>query len=149
LTLPVEAVAAAESTPATARTISEPVANGRRALVVDDEPALRRMLQRMLTRRGFTVDLAEDGDKASGLLERYHYDVIFSDVQMPNMGGLALLEWIREQQPSSPSAFVFVMGGLVTPELQTAIDSGRIPVLSKPFGAASFDALLGDLFSAA
>ena len=84
-----------------------------------------------------------------GVVELYHYDVIFSDVQMPNMGGLALLEWIQKRQPGSSSAFVFVMGGLVTPELQTAIDTARIPVLSKPFGAASFDALLGDLFSAA
>ncbi|HVH26041.1 MAG TPA: response regulator [Vicinamibacterales bacterium] len=149
LTLPIAPLTDQAKTDASSQALAVAAVNGRRALVVDDEPALRRMLQRLLTRRGFTVDLAEDGDRASSLLERHRYDVIFSDVQMPNMGGLALLQWIRQRQPASASAFVFVMGGLVTPELQSAIESSRIPVLSKPFGAASFDALLGDLFSAA
>ena len=58
--------------------------SGRRALVVDDEPALREMLQRLLTQRGFSVDLAEDGRPACGLLEQHHYDVIFCDFQMPD-----------------------------------------------------------------
>jgi PAS domain S-box-containing protein len=118
----------------------------RRALIVDDEPALRKMLQRLLVRRGFDADVAEDGRAAVSLLEQNRYDVVFSDVQMPNMGGTSLLEWIRARQPPPASAFVFVMGGLVTPELQSAIASGRIPVLPKPFTAASLDALLFELF---
>jgi PAS domain S-box-containing protein len=146
LTLPIAPAANQEGTDRSPQALSVPAISARRALVVDDEPALRRMLQRLLTRRGFTVDLAEDGDRASGLLERHRYDVIFSDAQMPHMGGLALLEWIRKHQPALETPFVFVMGGIVTPELQSAIESSRIPVLSKPFGAASFDALLSDLF---
>ena len=125
----------------------EPTLSGRRALVVDDEPALRQLLQRLLTQRGFTVDLAEDGHVASGLLEHHHYDAIFCDFQMPNMGGRALFDWIRRRQPASSSAFVFVTGGLLTPELQSELDSSHIPVLPKPFRAATLDTLLGDLLA--
>jgi CheY-like chemotaxis protein len=149
LTLPVAAASTATAGDASPGAPAVPAVSGRRALVVDDEPALRRMLHRMLVRRGFSVDLAEDGDRASHLLEHHQYDVIFSDFQMPNMDGLALYEWIRRRRPTSATTFVFVMGGLMTPELQSTIDAARIPVLSKPFGSASFDALLGELFSAA
>jgi PAS domain S-box-containing protein len=149
LTLPVAAASTATAGDASPGAPAVPAVSGRRALVVDDEPALRRMLHRMLVRRGFSVDLAEDGDRASNLLEHHQYDVIFSDFQMPNMDGLALYEWIRRRRPTSATTFVFVMGGLMTPELQSTIDAARIPVLSKPFGSASFDALLGELFSAA
>ena len=98
-------------------------------------------------RRGFAVDVAEDGRIASSLIERRHYDVIFSDLQMPNMGGMALLDWIRTRQPGSSSAFVFVMGGLPSPELQATADRAHIPVLSKPFGVASVDNVLQVLFA--
>jgi CheY-like chemotaxis protein len=120
--------------------------NGKRALVVDDEPALRQLLERLLVRRGFAVDVAEDGKTAAELIDRCMYDVIFSDVQMPAMSGTAFLEWMRAHRPKVASAFVFVMGGLMTPELRSAIDRKHMPVLSKPFGGASLDALLGDLF---
>jgi two-component system NtrC family sensor kinase len=124
----------------------ETAANGKRALVVDDEPALRQLLERLLVRRGFSVDVAEDGGAATELVQKRHYDVIFSDVQMPKMSGPAFLDWTRTNHPRSAAAFVFVMGGLMTPELQSAIDRDGIPTLSKPFGAASLDALLADLF---
>jgi CheY-like chemotaxis protein len=121
--------------------------NGRRALVVDDEVALRQLLQRLLVSRGFVVDLAEDGQAACHQLQRQCYDAIFSDFQMPNMSGMALLDWTRENHPELASTFVFVMGGLITAELQAAIKRDRIPVLLKPFGAAALDAVLGELFT--
>jgi PAS domain S-box-containing protein len=147
LTLPI-ASPAPVTIPAEPAAAPAPLRAGgrRRALVVDDEPALRRMLQRLLERRGFAADIAEDGRVATSLLEQNRYDVIFSDVQMPNMGGTALLEWIRKRQFTPALTFVFVMGGLVTPELQAAINAGRVPVLPKPFTAASLDNLLSELF---
>ena len=127
--------------------MAAPTVNGRRALVVDDEPALRLMLQRLLTRRGFTVDVAEDGRPACALLEQQHYDVIFCDWQMPNMGGPPLLEWIRGRRPGLLSGVVFVTGGTLNPELQSMLESRHIPVLLKPYNTAALDALLERVLS--
>ena len=126
LTLPIPATGVHPRETAAVATATT-VTTGRRALVVDDEPAIRQLLQRLLVRRGFVVDLADDGLTASGLLEGHHYDVIFSDLQMPHMGGLALLEWIRTHQPRSSTSFVFVMGGTMTPELKATADRARDP----------------------
>jgi PAS domain S-box-containing protein len=149
LTLPIPAADVhAKETPAVGTAAAATIANtGRRALVVDDEPAIRQLLQRLLVRRGFVVDLADDGLTASGLLEGHHYDVIFSDLQMPHMGGVALLEWIRAHQPRSSASFVFVMGGTMTAELKATADRVRVPVLTKPFTSAAVDNILGDLFA--
>lgn len=147
LTLPATAMPAAVTPPVPVETTSVPAGNGRRALVVDDEPALRQMLRRLLTQRGFIVDLAEDGHPACGLLEHHHYDVIFCDLQTPNMGGMEVFDWIRRRQPASSAAFVLVTGGLLVPELQSVIESSHIAVLSKPFRAATLDALLEELLT--
>ena len=122
--------------------MAAPTTNGRRALVVDDDPAIRQMLQRLLTTRGFTVNVAEDGRSACALLERQHYDTIFCDGQMPNMGGGELFDWIRRRQPALLSAVAFVTGGILNPELQAMIESLHIPILMKPFNAAALDGLL-------
>jgi PAS domain S-box-containing protein len=148
LTLPTTTASAVQPDAASDMMPVLPTVTGRHALVVDDDATLRQLLQRLLARRGFTVDLAEDDRAACRLLEHHRYDVIFCEIRMPNMGGMQLLDWIRRRQPASSSVFVFVAGGLLTPELQSAIDSSHIPVLSKPFGTATLDTLLGELLAA-
>lgn len=142
LTLPV-ATAQAESLPlegqASPAWVSIP---GRRALVADDEAALRKLLQRLLTRRGFAVDLAEDGLEASGLIETNRYDVILCDVQMPRMTGTQLYESLRRRQPHLASAFVLISGDILNGSLQAMVDTAKIPLLSKPFGAKNLDLVL-------
>jgi PAS domain S-box-containing protein len=147
LTLPGSEAAAAPCLPAEIRTPAvEP--GRRRALVVDDEPSIRQMLERLLNQRGFVVDLAEDGQPACGLLEQHHYEVIFCDLQLPNMSGLELIEWIRKRQPTSSSVLVLVTGGLLTPEMQSSIEAACVIVLPKPFGAAALDSLLAQSMTA-
>jgi PAS domain S-box-containing protein len=147
LTLPTTTVPAVVTPAASLEVRSTPSEHGRRALVVDDEPALRQVLQRLLTQRGFIVDVAEDGHPACGLIESHVYDVIFGDLQMPNMGGMELFDWIRRRRPASSAAFVLVTGGLLTSELQSVIESFHIAVLPKPFGAAALDRLLDELLA--
>ena len=118
---------------------------GQRALVADDEGPVRTLLQRQLTRRGFAVDLAPDGRIAAQLLERNHYDVVLCDVQMPHLGGLALYEQLRRQQPEVLERFVFISGDILNSQLHTFSDSSNIPLLSKPFGAAKLDEVLDQI----
>lgn len=119
----------------------------RRALVADDEPAARAMLQRMLMRRGFTVDLALDGDGALSLIDTHRYDVAFCDVQLPKMGGFALYARISNRHDSVARAFVFVSSDRLDPDSRAFIDRGRIPVISKPFSGEQLDDLLSRLLA--
>ncbi len=143
LTLPAGNAAAA----AVPRTAVQPplewtAVPGRRALVADDEAALRKLLHRLLTRRGFAVDVAEDGAQASAMIEAHRYDIILCDVQMPRMTGTQLYEYLRRRQPHLASAFVLISGDILNGTLQGFVESAQIPLLSKPFGAKNLDLVL-------
>jgi PAS domain S-box-containing protein len=139
LTLPAADVAHATGSRGTVQAETRAAITGQRALVADDEAPVRALLQRLLTRRGFVVDQAVDGRMASQLLERSQYDVILCDVQMPNMGGLALFESIRRHRPDYVDRFVFISGDILNHELYAVTESANVPLLSKPFGAAKLD----------
>ncbi len=57
-------------------------------LLVEDNEEDRDMLSRRLTRRGYTVAVAEDGDQALKMSEAEHFDLVLLDIMMPGMGGL-------------------------------------------------------------
>ncbi len=69
-------------------------------LVVDDEPELRRLLSRLLKMEGYLVFEAENGDSALRLLKNEDIMVVLSDVKMPGLNGLALLEAVKEFDPA-------------------------------------------------
>jgi PAS domain S-box-containing protein len=116
--------------------------SGQRALVADDEEPVRSLLQRLLTRRGFLVDLAINGQMAATLLERYQYDVVLCDVRMPNGGGLALYDDIRQKRRELLDRFVFISGDILNAQLHWLNDSSQVPLLTKPFDAAKLDGVL-------
>jgi CheY-like chemotaxis protein len=70
-----------------------------RILVVDDDGATRRLLERLLTSAGHTVASARDGKDALRRLARRRFDLILLDVWMPRMSGLDLLERLRKRSP--------------------------------------------------
>ncbi|MCA9639612.1 MAG: EAL domain-containing protein [Polyangiaceae bacterium] len=102
-----------------------------RVLVVDDERFIREVLADFLGMEGYQVRTAEDGAAASRELDRSKYDVVITDLKMPNMGGLDLL---REIERKSPDAVTIVMTGFGT--VETAIDAmkrGAHDYVLKPF----------------
>ena len=115
--------------------------------MADDEGPLRKLLQRLLTRRGFAVDTAEDGLLASGMIEQTRYDVILCDVQMPRMTGMQLYDSIRRRQPHLAAAFVLISGDILNGPLQAFVETHQIPLLSKPFGAKTLDVALEKVFA--
>ncbi len=66
-----------------------------RILVVDDDPLNRDMLFQRLSRQGYVVALAEDGDRALEMIEAERYDLVLLDIRMPGMSGLEVLERVR------------------------------------------------------
>lgn len=69
----------------------------RRALVVDDEPTVHRLVSLALRRAGFSCDAAEDGILAAALAGSYRYDVVVTDLRMPNKDGFALVAELLER----------------------------------------------------
>jgi EAL domain-containing protein (putative c-di-GMP-specific phosphodiesterase class I)/CheY-like chemotaxis protein len=108
-----------------------------RVLVVDDEEALVRVIARVLTAAGYRVSTAADGKEATGMLARATFDVILSDIDMPEMDGIQFLQDIRRRDADVP---VVLMTG--NPDLTTAVlavEHGALQYLVKP---ADLDGLL-------
>ncbi|MBL8743631.1 MAG: response regulator, partial [Myxococcales bacterium] len=102
-----------------------------RVLVVDDEKAIREMLAEFLGMEGYAVRTAEDGLAAVNQLQREEFDLVISDLKMPRMGGIALLEEIGK---AAPSTVTVIMTGFGT--VETAIDAmkrGAYDYVLKPF----------------
>jgi hypothetical protein len=96
-----------EPAPAAAR--SDPSASGevpdlagRTALVVDDSPANRTLMERILTAFGCTVLLAGSGEEALVIAEHASYDLVFMDIQLPGMNGIETMRRMRERGARGP-----------------------------------------------
>lgn len=100
-------------------------------LVVDDDPALRKVLTLILERAGFAVRVAASGAEALGAMVENPVEVILTDVQMPGIDGLELLPVFRSRYPQTE---VIVMTGYATVERAiTAMKKGAYDFLTKPF----------------
>lgn len=100
-------------------------------LVVDDELSMREFLAILLEREGYCVEQAENAEMALILLEGTNYDLIISDVNMPGLDGLALLERIKKD---SPDAAVLMITAFTTAEQAVeAMKLGAYDYIAKPF----------------
>lgn len=105
-------------------------------LVVDDEPTIRIVLAKLLTKRGFAVIEAENGNEALEMVERYASSLrmILLDLTMPQRDGLSTLQELRRQNNTTP---VLIISGYYSLELIPQLDSLKAQFLSKPFNAQS------------
>jgi EAL domain-containing protein (putative c-di-GMP-specific phosphodiesterase class I)/CheY-like chemotaxis protein len=102
-----------------------------KVLVVDDEPAIRRVLSDFLKMEGFAVETAADGEAAVSRLTAGQYDVVISDLKMPKLGGLELL---GEVAKLNPDALTIVMTGFGTVDTAIhAMKAGAYDYILKPF----------------
>ena len=100
-------------------------------LVIDDEPVIRDLLFDVLSRKGYSVDTAEDGPSGLNKAKKKSYSVIFTDIRMPGMNGT---EVYRRLKVLSPRSRVIVMTGYGLEELiQEALDLGAFADIRKPF----------------
>ena len=103
-------------------------------LVADDDPAVRQSLERALTREGYAVVLAPDGQAALERLQAGGVDLILSDLKMPGLTGLELL---RHAKAVAPDVDVIMLTAFGTvEEAVKAMKDGAIDFLTKPFQRA-------------
>jgi response regulator RpfG family c-di-GMP phosphodiesterase len=102
-----------------------------RVLVVDDEHVIREILSDFLVMEGYQVLTAGNGREALEVLGRERCDLIISDLKMPEMGGLELLEAVRDEYPDT---IMLIMTGYGTVETAIqAMKSGAFDYVLKPF----------------
>ncbi|MCX5698450.1 MAG: response regulator [Candidatus Omnitrophica bacterium] len=78
----------------------------KKILVVDDEKEWCYFLKEYLTRRGYSVDTADDGLKAKDLLAKQAYDCVFFDCNMPGLTGVELIKVIQEKSPQAKKIMI-------------------------------------------
>jgi DNA-binding NtrC family response regulator len=116
-------------TPAEATQPTQAGAPGR-VLLVDDQPELRRLFRRSLSRVGYVVVEAWNGRVAVELTRQQEFDVVISDVHMPDMSGIELLEALHEHDPDLPVVLTSGSPNSVTP--LEASELGAFAYLVKP-----------------
>ena len=100
-------------------------------LVVDDEPMMQTLLERILTRDGYRVLTAGDGAQALEVLARESVSIVISDLQMPVMGGLDLLKIVKKDYPHLGVIIMTAYGDTYT--VKDALLLGADEYITKPF----------------
>lgn len=102
-----------------------------RILVVDDEESIREFLEIMLKKEGYEVTCAEDGARAIDLLSKKSFDMVISDLQMPNVTGIELLKHVKDNYPDLVFMMITAFG--TTESAVEAMKMGAYDYLTKPF----------------
>lgn len=101
-----------------------------RILVVDDETSIREFMEIFLKKEGYDVTLAEDGAKAKEVLAKRSFEMVISDLQMPNVTGMELLKYARDAYPETVFVMMTAFG-----TLENAVEAmkiGAYDYLTKP-----------------
>lgn len=117
-----------------------------RVLVADDQEHMRELLVEALSADGHTVDAAEDGVAALKLLEQQSYDLVVSDLQMPQVDGPKLYQEVKRLKADAAPHFVFITGEDEAPGYGRFLVDSKLPVVTKPFKLKDFRQLLTQLF---
>ena len=101
-----------------------------RILLAEDEEAMRMYLSRALENAGFSVTSVDRGTAAIPLLEKEHFDLLLSDIVMPEMDGIELAQRCAEISPTTKVMFIT---GFAAVTLEANREAPQARVLSKPF----------------
>ncbi len=116
------------------------MAKARRILIVDDEAEIRHLLVDLLSRPGWRIDLASDGQEALDLIHHKDYDVVISDVLMPYLDGMDLLQRIHLIRPKA--RVILITGVGTTNWVKQALRLGAFDYVEKPFDLSAFRELV-------
>lgn len=105
-----------------------------RILVVDDEPVVRKSCERILTPEGYSVESASNGNEAIGKLGTDGFDLVITDLKMPDIDGLELIRWIRNSKPDT--GIVVITGFPSQESIKEALSLRILDYLPKPFSPA-------------
>lgn len=100
-------------------------------LVVDDDPVVIKSCERILKSDGYSIDSAINGQDAINILHKKDYDLVVTDLKMPEVNGIDLIKWLRNSKPQT--GIVIITGYPSQETIKDALDLGIIDYLPKPF----------------
>ncbi len=112
-------------------------------LIADDEPVIRDLMRAILEGSGYRVATASDGREAIEEIDHREYDLVISDILMPEVDGLELIRHLRRRRPDTK---ILAMSGAVNRiHLKTACAFGASGTLLKPFRLDTVRAAVSEL----
>ena len=107
----------------------------RRALVVEDDPAIRKLIEKLLTRRKIEIDSAPDGRRAIEKLGSGSYAALILDLMVPEVNGFEIIDFVKKKKIAVPIAVV----SAVSQQALTKLDLDVVKVvIAKPFDVDEF-----------
>lgn len=114
--------------------------SGKKVLVVEDNKTNQRLLNMILKKYKFEINIADDGEKALDYLKDHSVDIIFMDIQMPNMDGIECTRQLRKSITETP--VIALTADVVAEEKARAYEAGMNYFLTKPINRMELDKTL-------
>jgi PAS domain S-box-containing protein len=115
-------------------------------LVVDDEPGVRILLERVFTQMGHQVDCVADAETAVNKLDSgLTYDVILTDVRMPGMSGIELHSYILMKTPAMKNKIIFITGDVMGADIKEFLMKNDLIYFAKPFDIEALKGTINNL----
>jgi CheY-like chemotaxis protein len=126
------ATASSEPEKVSSRPVIEPSQRPIRILVVEDEQHIAKFLQFVLTKGGYDVTLAYDGEEALAVFEQYHPDGVLLDLVLPGISGLDVLRQLRSTPSNSRLAILILTASSVEQLAEEVVQAGADSYCPKP-----------------
>jgi DNA-binding NtrC family response regulator len=121
--------------------------NNKRALIVEDEPVIGRVCQRILKLKGYDVDLAVNGRIATEMVKENSYDVCVSDIRTPEMSGMDFYRFLEKEYPALAGKLIFSTGDVLSGNVGEFLKKVNRPYLAKPFTPDELSAIVDTVVS--
>jgi PAS domain S-box-containing protein len=118
-------------------------------LIVDDEIGIAEMLAEILAGAGHSVEIATSGKAALDCIDRRRYDLVVSDLRMPDLDGPGLYQALQERNPGWPERMIFVSGDTLSAAAGAFLDRTRRPCIEKPFDTGEVRRVVAEVLAAA
>ena len=115
--------------------MNKPSTDTKTILIVEVDPHVSKLCQRVLTKKGFAVDIAISGMHAQEMLKAKEYNLLLINIKAPVINGIKLYANILENYPKLSERVVFTNGEIPGADTQTFLKTCGRPFLPKPFGA--------------
>jgi DNA-binding response OmpR family regulator len=108
----------------------------RKALIIEDEPMIMRICERVFVAEGFDVDCVIDGLSAKEIIKGGGYELCLSDIMTPGMNGMELYNYLEQEHPMMTHRIIFTTGDLLSPVVKDFLKAGNKSYILKPFTPA-------------
>jgi PAS domain S-box-containing protein len=130
--------------PVAAEPTRDPQATQRRLLIVDDEPGIVEVLKEVLGGSGYLVETATNGADALNRISAGRFDLIISDLCMPEVDGQKLYKTVRDAYPNLAKRIIFVTGDTVSSNSRAFLEWTGNRWFSKPFNIREIEQVVGN-----